>query len=177
MENIEKIKEELFKDFKPNYEINEDTPIYIAKLCGDFKDVVNRDINIDFQKELYKILPKDVITLGYMCRGCGTWMDTTPSSLCHMCDENYGHDLKAFEEDNEDEEAKEWVEYYSSRHGKELFILFRTKSEADLESIRNNFTPLKYTKNIQIQRDYGEFETDGQAYVIPYKDMYLVDEL
>ena len=35
MENIEKIKEELFKDFKPNYEINEDTPIYIAKLCGD----------------------------------------------------------------------------------------------------------------------------------------------
>ena len=178
MENIEQIKERLFKDFESNHKIDKDAPIYIMKLYGNFKDVVNtKEFNVEFQKELYRILPKNVLTLGYICRGCGTWMGAYPESLCTMCYENYGNDLYAFEEDNEDETAKEWVEYYSSRDGKELFILFRTKSEIDLDLIRNSFKPLKYTNKMQIQRDYGDFETEGQAYVIPYKDMYLVEEL
>ena len=168
-------KKELFKNVEER-EINEEL-MYEIILEGDFSEVENR-FNPEFEMELFKLLPKDIVTMGYRCRGCGTWLSSSPTSLCTMCLDNYGHDERELEKNPEDYDAEGWIEYYSSKHEKELFLAFTTENPIDLKSIKGNFKSGKYIKDICIYKaDVDDDNWQCQCYAVIYNDsMYVLSD-
>lgn len=179
MENLS--KEELFKGFDEAWKRMSEENIYSIMLFGNFKKVDFCEFNEKFQKELFKILPKDVLTMGYICSGCGTWLSsTTPTSLCTNCNSNYGHDLNVLEENPDDLDVESWVKYYSDRYQKLLRLVFTTESPLDLEAIKTSFEPNKrgrYIKDISIFKGTNGCELEGQCNVAKYKNMYILQEI
>lgn len=151
--------------------------MYEIILKGDFSKVEGC-FNPEFEIELFKILPKDIVTMGYRCRGCGTWLSPTPTTLCTMCLENYGKDEKDLENDPKDYSASGWIEYYSSKYKKELFIAFTTENTVDLESIKNDFKPGKYINDISVYHaDADDDNIQCQRYTVIYNNsMYILGD-
>lgn len=169
-----KFLEELFDGYEA--EINEEC-LYEIRLHGNFRNVDGCSFNVDFQKELFNVLPKNIVTMGYRCRGCGTWLSNGPKSICNMCDENFGHDLASLDNDPNDKDAQEWVEYYSSRYNKELFLAFTTDSPVNLENIKDKFMSGKYINELYIWKatpDDDNIQCQSPARI--YDDMYMIKE-
>ena len=183
MENTIKLDKEfrkkLFEGFEESWKRMNAECAYELTLIGDFSsvkdehDYLSSTINVGYSKELYKLLPKNVLTMGYSCRGCGQTMGIDPKSLCNACNENYGKDYWALEDDPDNTELKEWVEYYSKRDEKEYYIVFTTESKIDLDEMRKNFEPGEYIKDMVVNEEYNCRDFDNQDNVVAYNDMYV----
>lgn len=174
MNNISFIKKDLFKDFKEVDERVNINNIYIASLEGDFKDINALKFNPEFQNELFKVLSKDVLTLGYLCNCCNAYMSGYPNSLCTLCDEYYLEQMgikKAKGLCN-----KGLNKYYLFQMEHKLTIAFTTQSELDIECIINTFKPMKYIKNICITKTDDESVLEGNENVAIYNEMVIVDK-
>lgn len=174
MNNISFIKKDLFKDFKEVDKRVNLNNIYIASLEGDFKDIDSLKFNTEFQHELFKVLSKDVLTLGYLCNCCNVYMSGYPNSLCTSCNEYYLEQM-------ETKKAKGLCskglnKYYLFQMEGRLTIAFTTQSELDIEYITNTFKPMKYIKNICITKSDDESVLEGNENVAIYNEMVIVDK-
>lgn len=138
-------------DYENNdFQVNEDC-LYEMNLSGNFESIEFNMAN--FKNELYKILPNNTITLGFMCTVCGTWMDNIPTSLCSMCNDNAEEDLERIKKGQENYlgmKLLDWVEHYEYKKKHELDVAFSTTSKIDIESILKNFKAGNYVKSINI---------------------------
>ena len=170
-------RNKLFEGFEESWKRMNTECIYELTLIGDFSSIeddynyFSSTINIEYSKELYNLLPKNILTMGYLCTGCGQTMGINPKSLCHACSDNYGNDYWILDKNPNNEEAKGWVEYYSKRDQKEDYIVFSTESKIDLDEMRKNFKPGKYIKKIIVNKESNCGDLDNQDNVIAYNDM------
>lgn len=147
-----------FKDIKVT-ENNAVTPnedcVYEMELEGNFKNLGYNADNTGLKKELFKILPDNTLTLGYMCTCCGTWMNYEIESLCSLCIDNYEQDLERIKKGQESISGMrlvDWIDYYKERENNHLHIAFTSESLVDLEMIMSNFIPGEYIKSISIDK-------------------------
>lgn len=111
-------------------------------------DLENEFNTNEFNRELFKALPKDVTRMSYICSSCNEWMGSQIDSLCDLCIENYEGDLKAIEEDYATPENVEMAEYYKEKMDKYIKLHIQTKSAIDTQNLLDKFESGKYIKSI-----------------------------
>lgn len=149
--------------------------IYRIDMKVDLKNL-NHSTVLEFNKELFKALPKDVIRISYICSSCGNWMGSEIDSLCDLCLENYDNDLKSIKEGCASYEHRLMVEHYKEKLDKSLCVYIETKLSLDEESALNNFKSGKYIKSMGILKidedevsdlflEHGEVKISEDMYI------------
>lgn len=152
--------------------------VYKIELEGHFKKLYS-DLNSNdkFEKELFKVLPKDIIAMTYTCTCCGRWVGSQPYAICDMCAEHYENDLESLE-DESTVETIQMIDYYENMINEKLNLNFITKTPVDIEQILKEFEAGEYIKNISISKvDYGnvtEFLFDETCKVENCGDRYKI---
>ncbi len=137
--------------------------LYDMELEGNFSKLNDSKINEDFAIELFNILPKNILTMGYKCTTCETWICDI-KSLCNTCMHNFL-------------ENEVLEDYHSKIVNHKLLLSFSTEDSIDLENIKLNFLEGEYIKSISINKvDIDDDTFACQHNVIIYNDIkYVVD--
>lgn len=175
MKSFELNKNELFKDFKHVLERVNTEFMYEIKLIGEFSKINNS--STDFQKELFKLLPKDILTIGYKCSVCDYGTDDL-KSICNTCLDNYKNDEECLKAEPNNIHLQRWVKYYEEINNKQLLLSFTTKSAIDFELIKSelqneDFIFIEEASIRQVTPGLGDVECQCNAII--YDDMYILE--
>lgn len=124
--------------------------MYEIEIKVDLEKLDNSLATSEFNKELFKILPKDVLRMSYVCSCCKNWMGSQIDSLCDLCIENYEDDLRLIEEGFATSTNIIMAESYKEKDNKVVTIWIETKSIVDTKDMLDRFKSGKYIKSISI---------------------------
>lgn len=151
--------------------------MYEIEIKVDLEKLDNSLATSEFNKELFKILPKDVLRMSYVCSCCKNWMGSQIDSLCDLCIENYEDDLRLIEEGFATSENAEMAEYYKEKMDKDLTLHIKTKSAIDTQNLLDKFESGKYIKSIsyisQLEKEHIHPSTLEEDEVKISNDTYV----